>query len=462
LIENTILSHLVFNEEFSRKVLPFIRDDYFTNASESLVFNLITAFTLKFNKPPTREALKIELDNRDKVPEMLHKEAHVIIDNLSVEATNEEWLIEQTEQFCQKRALYNGIMKSIAIMDGSSPEGEGAIPRILTEALAVCFDPHIGHDYLPDSETRYEFYHKKEDRIPCDLDFFNKIMAGGVLRKTLNILLAGTGVGKTLVMCHLAAAYMMAGYNVLYITMEMAEERIAERIDANILDVPLDELKTIPKDMYDKKIARVRGKTSGRLIIKEYPTAAAGVGHFRHLTNELRLKKNFVADVIFVDYINICTSVRIKPGQNANSYTLVKSIAEELRGLAVELNVPVWSATQTNRAGFGDGDPGLDNTSESFGLPMTADFFLAAIRSEELDALNQIMFKQLKNRYDDMTKNLRFVCGVERSKMRLYDVEQSAQDGVVKDQPDVSVFDKGDFGNREIEDKKSKWKKINV
>lgn len=471
MLESTILANLVYSEDYTRKVLPFLKAEYFVSPSDQLIFNLICEYTIKYNANPTREALSIELSDRDNVPEMVHAEAQGKIDELATEKHELQWLLDKTEEFCQKRAIFNAIARSIAIHNGETKESEGSIPSILADALAVSFDTHIGHDYVEDAEERYNFYHTKEDRVAFDIAILNKATNGGILKKTLNVLMAGTGVGKSLVMCHFAASYLLAGLNVLYITLEMAEERIAERIDANLLDIPIQELALMPKEVYDKKIARIKSKTTGKLIIKEYPTASASAGHFRHLVNELRLKKNFSPDVVFIDYINICTSSRIKAGANVNSYTMVKSIAEELRGLAIELKVPIWSATQTNREGFGNSDPGLENTSESFGLPMTVDFMLSAYRDEELDNLGQIRFKQLKSRYADKANLLHFVVGVERAKMRLYDVEQAAQDDISQgggtpfitdEMEQESIFDKGSFGGRVSDEKRKGWKKIMI
>jgi len=462
-IETAILSNLVFNEEFARKTIPFLKEDYFTNQQDRLVFKLIVEYVNKYNAFPSKEALAIDLTQKDGIGEETFKQACLLITDFKKDAeTKIDWLLDQTEKFCQDKAVYNAIMASIGILDDSTGKtSKGSIPQILSDALAVSFDTHIGHDFLEDADTRYEFYHAKEVRVPFDLDYFNKITQGGLPRKTLNIALAGTGVGKSLFMCHCAASNMLKGLNVLYITLEMAEERIAERIDANLLDIPLDELKIIPKDMYDKKIARVKGKTTGKLVIKEYPTACAGSANFRHLLNEMKLKKNFVPDIIYIDYLNICMSSRIKHGANVNSYTLVKAIAEELRGLAVEFNVPVVSATQTTRSGYASSDLGLEDTSESFGLPATADFMFGLISNEELQGQNQILVQQLKNRYGDPGFNRRFVLGVDRSKMRLYNVEQSAQDGLL-DGPNTnsnkSVFDNSKFGSEDSERGKSKQK----
>ena len=456
-LEQTILKNLIYNEDYLRKVLPFLKEDYFTDRTDRTIFNEISSFTDAYNSTPTIEAVVLAVKERrnltaDEVErcEITLKE----IEQTKGEESKIQWLVDKTEQFCQEKAIYNAVLGSISILDGKDKTHEkGQIPKILSDALAVSFDSSVGHDYLENSDERYEFYHRKEERIPFDLDFFNRITKGGLPTKTLNIALAGTGVGKSLFMCHCAAGAMSQGRNVLYITMEMAEEKIAERIDANLLNVTIDDLVNLPKDMYDKKIAKLREKVVGKLIIKEYPTASASVTHFRTLLNELNLKKSFVPDIIFVDYLNICCSSRIKPGANINSYTYVKSIAEELRGLAVECGVPVVSATQTTRSGFTSSDPGLEDTSESFGLPATADLMFALISSEELEELGQIMVKQLKNRYNDPTLYKRFTLGVDRAKMRLYDVEQSGQDGLA----DAGIVDKpiNTFGDREKPKKKS-------
>ena len=455
-IENSIFTHLLFNETYARKVIPFLKDEYFGDQSDRLIFQLINDYVGKYNAFPSKEALAIDLTNRSGISDQTFKETVKSIEGLTADdQTQIEWLLDQTEKFCQEKAVYNAIMSSIQILDDKSKtEGKGSIPKILQDALGVSFDTHIGHDFLEDADLRFEFYHKKEMRIPFDLDFFNKITGGGLPKKTLNIALAGTGVGKSLFMCHCAAANLTMGLNVLYITMEMAEERISERIDANLLDMPIDQLSVIPKDMYDKKIDKVRQKTKGKLIVKEYPTACAGSANFRHLLNELALKKKFYPDIIYIDYLNICTSSRMKSGSNVNSYTLIKAIAEELRGLAVEFNVPIVSATQTTRSGYSNSDVGLEDTSESFGLPATADFMFALIKTEELAQYNQIMVKQLKNRYNDPGINTKFVLGVDGSKMRLYDVEQSAQ----KDILDGPVMDNTKFGNEDFERNKPKNK----
>jgi len=433
-LEQSILRNLVYNEDYLRKVLPFLKDDYFSDRTERTLYNEITSFTETYNSSPSIEAISIAVKEKSNLTDDEVKGCEDYLKEIETHSKTEtevQWLVDKTEKFCQEKAIYNGVLRAISILDGKDKnQDKGAIPSILSDALAVSFDTTVGHDYLEDSDERYEFYHRKEERIPFDLDYFNKITKGGLPAKTLNIALAGTGVGKSLFMCHVAAGAMVQGKNVLYITLEMAEEKIAERIDANLLNVSLDDLMDLPKDMYDKKVAKVREKTYGKLIIKEYPTASASATHFRTLLNELNLKRSFKPDIIFIDYLNICCSSRIKAGANINSYTYVKSIAEELRGLAVEYNVPVVSATQTTRSGFTSSDPGLEDTSESFGLPATADLMFALITSEDLEELGQIMVKQLKNRYNDPTYYKRFTIGVDRAKMRLYDVEQSAQQGL--------------------------------
>jgi archaellum biogenesis ATPase FlaH len=448
-IENAILGNLVYNEEYSRKCIPFLKEEYFVSQDQKAVFRIIKEYVDKYNAFPSKEALAIDLSNKDGIGEETFKQSKELIAGLSVDTeTKLDWLVDQTEKFCQDKAIYNAIMSSIQILDDKKTvEGKGSIPKILSDALGVSFDTNIGHDFLEDADSRYEFYHAKEVKLPFDLDYFNKITKGGLPRKTLNICLAGTGVGKSLFMCHCAAGNLVDGKNVLYITMEMAEEKIAERIDANLLDTPLDQLALLPKDSYDKKVQRVRSKTNGKLIVKEYPTACAGSANFRHLLNELKLKKNFVPDIIYIDYLNICMSSRIKNGANVNSYTLVKAIAEELRGLAVEFNVPVVSATQTTRSGYSNSDLGLEDTSESFGLPATADFMFGIHTNEKLEGFSQIMVKQLKNRYNDPGLHRRFVVGIDRAKMRLYDVEQSAQDLT----DDAPVMDNGKFMSEDTE-----------
>ena len=450
-IERTTLSNLVFNEEYCRKVLPFIKSDYFDIKEEQVVFNEIVNFVDKYKRIPTQISLEIEVESRKDLTEDQHKNIVEIIKTLDSTEVDMEWLVDTTEKFCKDKAIYNAIVEGISIIDGKDKNrGADAIPNILTDALAVCFDNAVGHDYFDDSEKRFDFYHRVEERIPFDLDFFNKITKGGLPTKTLNIALAGTGVGKSLFMCHMAANCMSQGKNVLYITLEMAEERIAERIDANLMNVSMEDLHDLPKNMFDSKIESIAKKTNGKLIIKEYPTASAHSAHFRGLIKELAIKRSFKPDMIFIDYLNICASSRLKGAANVNSYTYIKSIAEELRGLAVECNVPIMSATQTTRSGFTSSDLGLEDTSESFGLPATADFMFALISNEELDALNQIVVKQLKNRYNDPTVNKRFVLGIDRSKMRLYDVETKEQDDLVDSGQDVAVFDKTDFGSNQF------------
>lgn len=454
--ELVILRHLLNDEDFARRTLPYLKSEYFHDRLEKTVYQEIDKFVNKYNSLPTKEALTLEMDGRNDLSDEEFSSASSLISSLDCEDVDKQWLTDTTEKWCQEKAIYNAIMNSIAILDGNDKKHDkGAIPELLSEALGVSFDPNIGHDFLEDSDTRYDFYHRVEERIPFDLEYLNKITKGGLPKKTLNIILAGTGVGKSLAMCHMASANLLEGKNVLYVTMEMAEEKIAQRIDANLLNVTLDDLEALSKDMYDKKIEKVRGKTSGKLIVKEYPTASAGSGHFRHLLNELRLKRSFVPDIIYVDYLNICTSSRIKGGAQVNSYTLVKAIAEELRGLAVEFNVPLVSATQTTRSGYTNSDVGLEDTSESFGLPATADFMVALISSEELEELGQIMVKQLKNRYGDPNTYKRFVVGVDRAKMRLFDCEQTAQEDVGYD--DKPLFDKSDFGSRAREEDQMQW-----
>ena len=463
-LAQTILKNLIYNEEYLRKVLPFIKDEYFTDKTERMLFSEITEFVSRYNTTPTIEAIGLAVKERRNLTDDEVEKSESYLQEIALakgEESKIQWLIEKSEAFCQERAIYNAVLGSISILDGKDKtHDKGQIPKMLSDALAVTFDSSVGHDYLENSDERYEFYHRHEERIPFDLDFFNKITKGGLPSKTLNIALAGTGVGKSLFMCHCAAGAMSLGRNVLYITMEMAEERIAERIDANLLNVTVDDLNSLPKDMYDKKIAKMKEKTTGKLIIKEYPTASASATHFRTLLNELNLKRSFTPDIIFIDYLNICCSSRIKAGANVNSYTYVKSIAEELRGLAVEFGVPIVSATQTTRSGFGSSDPGLEDTSESFGLPATADLMFALITSEELEEMGQIMVKQLKNRYNDPTYLKRFTLGIDRGKMRLYDVEQSAQNGLA----DAGHTDKplNTFGEREQQSKKKNFNGFKV
>ena len=435
-IENTILASLFFKEEYTRKVLPFIKEEYFGNRVEQLLFGEVFKFVEKYNNLPTKDAILIELNSRRDIneEELQHLKDYIVgVENTE---SDEQWLLETTEKFCKDRAVHNAVLSGIKILDNKdkkqTPE---AIPHILSEALAVSFDKSVGHDYIEDAEARFKFYHTKEKRYQFDLDYMNRITKGGVPSKTLNIALAGTGVGKSLFMCHVASSYLLQGLNVLYITLEMAEERIAERIDANLLDVTMEDLHDMPKQLYDGKIKKLREKTQGQLIVKEYPTASAHAGHFKSLMNELALKKSFRPDVIFIDYLNICASSRFKGG-NISSYFYIKAIAEELRGLAVEHNVPIFSATQTTRTGFVSTDIGLEDTSESFGVPATADFMFALISNEELEALGQMKVKQLKNRYNDPSVNRAFIIGVDRSKMRLYDVQQSSQNIVDSNQVD--------------------------
>ena len=426
-IEISILRNLIFNEEFTRKALPFIKELYFTKREEKILFQEINSFVEKYKNLPTKESLLIELGYRKDVNEEELKSVKELITSFNAEEVEQQWLLDTTEKFCKDRAVHNAVLDGIKILDGKDQKRtQEAIPSILADALAVSFDNHIGHDYIGDAEDRFKWYHTKEKKYQFDLSYFNKITKGGVPSKTLNIALAGTGVGKSLFMCHCASAYLAQGLNVLYITLEMAEERIAERIDANLLDTTIDDLHSLPKDLYDSKILKVKNKTNGQLIIKEYPTASAHSGHFRSLLNELALKKSFRPDVLFIDYLNICASQRFKGG-NISSYFYIKAIAEELRGLAVEFNVPIFSATQTTRTGFVSTDIGLEDTSESFGLPATADFMFALMSNEELEQLGQMKVKQLKNRYNDPAINRSFIVGVDRAKMKLYDVENTAQ-----------------------------------
>ena len=440
--EKTLLSNLIFNEEFTRKVIPFLQDDFFKDRDQVTLFNIINNFVLKYNNLPTKEAISVELSNNKTLTEDEFKNTNQLLNSLTYEEVEPQWLLDTTERFCKDRAVYNAVLKGIKIIDGKdkkhTPE---AIPSILSDALAVSFDTHIGHDYLNQTDDRFEYYHKVEERLKFDLSYFNRITKGGIPPKTLNVALAGTGVGKSLFMCHLAASSITQGKNVLYITLEMAEERIAERIDANLLDVTIDDLYEMPKEIYDNKVKRLQSKINGQLIIKEYPTAAAHSGHFKSLMDELALKKSFKPDIVFIDYLNICSSSRFKGG-NISSYFYVKAIAEELRGLAVQYKVPIVSATQTTRSGYMSSDVGLEDTSESFGLPATADLMFALISNEELEELNQIKVKQLKNRYNDPAVNRAFIIGVDRSKMRLYDVEQSAQQIVDSNQESKEKIEK--------------------
>jgi replicative DNA helicase len=433
-IEQVILSNLIYNEQYVRRVSPFLNESLFHDKNERILYKAVQSFISKYNTPPTKEAVIISLDKNKSINEDEYKTIVSILEELSAdESTNFDWLINETEKFCKDKAVYNAIMESIHIIDGKSKDkSDTAIPEILSDALAVSFDTHIGHDYIEDAEERYDFYHKKESKVPFDLEFMNKITSGGTPPKTLNIIMAGTGVGKSLFMCHHAANCLVQNLNVLYITCEMAEERIAERIDANLMDITMDDLKELPKQIYDKKIKTSTCNVSGKLIIKEYPTATANANHFRILIDELALKKKFKPDIVFIDYLNICASSRLKGNGNVNSYTYVKSIAEEIRGLAVEKNIPIFSATQTNRTGFSSSDVSLEDTSESFGLPATADFMIALIATEELDELGQILIKQLKNRYNDTVQNRKFIVGINRAKMKLYDVKKDEQFGLVQ------------------------------
>ena len=437
MIEYQILQGLVNDEDYTRQVMPFVKEEYFNQPDQKLVFKVIGQYFEKYNALPAPEALLIEINSVGGFDEKTVKSAVDIVSSFEGKEVD-DWLIDQTETFCQDKAIYNAIMSGINIIE-KDPDGKGQLPGLLQEALQVSFDNSVGHDFIEDAQSRYDFYHQAEVRVPWDIDLLNKITKGGIPNKTLNIVMAGTGVGKSLFMCHMAAANVLEGKNVLYITMEMAEERIAERIDANLLDVTMEELNIIPKTAYEKKMNRLKDRCTGKLVIKEYPTASANANHFRHLLQELRTKKNFKPDVIYIDYLNICASFRIRGGANAGSYAIVKAIAEELRGLAVEFNVPIISATQTNRSGFSSSDIGLEDTSESFGLPATADFMLAISQTEELEQLNQYMVKQLKNRYADPSFHRRFVVGVDKSKMRLFDVEQAAQQELVDDTP---LFDR--------------------
>ena len=449
-IEHTILKNLLYNEEYSRKVIPFIKPEYFQEVSQKIMFEEIVSFITKYNTQVTVEALLIEISDRKDLNEGMLKELQILVTNLQDSPADLQWLYDTTEKWCRDRAIYLALMDSINIADGNDEKkNRDAIPSILSEALAVSFDNNIGHDYFANADERFDYYHQKQDKIPFDLEYFNKITKGGLVNKSLNVALAGTGVGKSLFMCHMASSCLLNGHSVLYITMEMAEEKIAERIDANLLNVPIQEISELPKVMFDSKVTKLSQKTQGSLIIKEYPTASAHSGHFKALLNELALKKSFRPDIIFIDYLNICASSRYRAGSNVNSYTTIKSIAEELRGLAVEANVPIVSATQTTRSGYGSSDVDLTDTSESFGLPATADLMFALISTDELEELGQIMVKQLKNRYNDLSVNKRFIVGIDRAKMRLYDCEQSAQN---------DVLDSGQDEEYENEDRKSSRK----
>ena len=443
-MEKTILHHLIWNEEYSRRVLPFIKEEYFQDNIEKILFKTILEYADKYKSLPAVEALGIELQKKT-VTEDEFKKVNEYLEDLHshIQKIDDQWLLDETEKWCKDKAIYNAILNGIHIIDGKdkqrTPE---ALPTLLSDALAVSFDTHVGHDYLQQSDDRYEFYHTKEEKIPFDLDFFNKITKGGLPNKTLNICLAGTGVGKSMFMVHVAANCLMQGKNVLYITLEMSENRIAERVDANLMNITMDDMRDLPRHMYENKFERIAKKTQGQLIVKEYPTASAHCGHFRALLNELALKKTFRPDIIFIDYLNICASSRFRHGAVVNSYTYIKAIAEEMRGLAVEFDLPIMSATQTTRTGFVSSDIGLEDTSESFGLPATADFMFALISSDELQELNQMLVKQLKNRYADPTYNKKFILGVDRAKMKLYDVSQTAQDDVVDTGQEEEIIDR--------------------
>ena len=448
-IERTTLTQLLNNEDYARKVLPFIKENYFDVREERIIFEEISKFTDKYKKIPTQVSLEIEVGERKDLTDVEHNKIVQIIKSLNPSEVDFDWLVDTTEKFCKDKAIYNAIIEGISIIDGKDKKrSPDAIPDILTDALGVSFDDSVGHDYLLDSDDRYSYYHKVEKRIPFDLEYFNRITKGGLPPKTLNVALAGTGVGKSLFMCHMAANCLSQGKNVLYITLEMAEERIAERIDANLMNISMEDLHSLPKKMFEDKIAQIQKNTGGKLIVKEYPTASAHSGHFRGLLKELAIKKSFKPDILFIDYLNICSSSRFRGNANVGSYFYIKAIAEELRGLAVETNVPIMSATQTTRSGFTSTDIGLEDTSESFGLPATADFMFAITSSEELDKVNQVAIKQLKNRYGDPNTNRRFVVGIDRSKMKLSDVENSPNELTDSNQDDVPVFDKSSFGSK--------------
>jgi len=448
-VEFLILRNLLYNEEYLRKVIPFLKSEYFEDEKQKIVYQEIASFVEQYNELTTKEILCIEIEKRKDITDSMFKDITDFIGELHDSPVDLEWTLNTTEKWCRDRAIYLALIESISLADGKDDsKGRDAIPSILSDALAVSFDNHVGHDYLTDYEERYESYHRKEDKIPFDLEFFDKVTKGGLPNKTLNIALAGTGVGKSLFMCHFASSVLLQGKNVLYITMEMAEEKIAERIDANLLNINIQDITDLPKTMFESKVTDISKKTQGSLIIKEYPTAAAHSGHFKGLLNELALKKSFRPDIIFIDYLNICASSRYKAGSNVNSYSYIKAIAEELRGLAVEANLPIVSATQTTRSGFASSDVDLTDTSESFGLPATADLMFALISTEELEELNQIMVKQLKNRYNDPTIHKRFVIGIDRAKMRLYDCEQKAQEDIIDNGQET-----------EYDEDKSKFKK---
>ena len=448
-IEQVILENLIKDDEYVRKVIPFLKPDYFVAFEDKTVFKVIYDFVEKYNNPPSKQAILLAINEDTSLNEDSHAKCMEVINTLNGEEVNRDWLVDETEKFCKDKALYLGVMESIQIIDGKKKDmSTDALPSILSEALSVGFDTNIGHDFIEDAEKRYDFYHRLEEKVEFDLDMFNKITEGGLSNKTLNIALAGTGVGKSLFMCHMASAAISKGKNVLYITLEMSEERIAERIDANLMNIPIQELTDLSKAMYDDRIRKINDKIEGRLIVKEYPTASAHAGHFKALINELKLKRSFFPDIIFIDYLNICTSSRFRAGSSANSYTIIKSIAEELRGLAVEQDVPIVSATQTTRGGYDNSDISLTDTSESFGLPATADLMFAIISTEELEQLGQFMIKQLKNRYADPTRNKRFMIGVDRAKMKLFDLDPSAQTQLTDSNIDIPVFDSGQTENK--------------
>lgn len=456
MIEKTILSNLIYNEDYCRKVFPYIKEEYFDDNSLRKIFSTYSEYINEYKEPPSIEALKISIDKRKDLNESSYKEVVGLIDELKIDKdTNHQFLVDETEKFCQDKDLYNSIRKAILILDGQDKENDkGAIPKILSDSLGISFDTHIGHDFLEDFESRHEYYHRKEERLPFDIDLLNKVTKGGLPRKSMTVLLATTGGGKSLVKCHMAATSLMFGKNVLYITMELAEEEVARRIDANIMDITLDEVKEVPLNVFEKRMSRYKSKTPGKLIIKEYPTGSAHAGHFRHLLNELRMKKNFVPDVVFVDYLNICASSRVKGAAAANSYTLVKSIAEEVRGLAMEFDIAVVTSSQFNRSGYDNSDVDLTNTSESMGITHTADAIFGLITSEDLESLGQIMIKQLKNRWGDLGYYRRFVVGIDRSKMKLFNLEDSAQKNVQSENGgntndnDRPAFDKTSFGQQ--------------
>ena len=450
-IETQILSNLVTNEEYVRKTIPFLKSEYFTETDDRIVYEKISQYVEKYNNPPSKSALLIALQDDRKISEDIYVQCETLINSLNETETDQSWLVDETEKFCKDKAVFNAIMDAIQIIDGTDKDrSKDALPSLLSDALAVGFDNNVGHDYIENASERFDFYNRVEEKIPFDLEFFNKITEGGLPNKTLNIALAGTGVGKSLFMCHMAAACISQGKNVLYITLEMAEERIAERIDANMMNVPIQDLKDLPKKMFDDRVNKIKEKIDGKLIIKEYPTASAHAGHFKALLQELKLKKSFSPDIIFIDYLNICTSSRFRAGSSANSYTIIKSIAEELRGLAVEHDLPIVSATQTTRGGYDNSDVSLTDTSESFGLPATADLMFALISTEELEAQQQIMVKQLKNRYSDPTANKRFMIGVDRSKMRLFDLTDEVQKTINDSGQNITeaVFDNTTFSTK--------------